>query len=50
VAELPKTTSMKIMKTVLRQDGVTADTWDREADGLRLRRTRFDDPHSGHET
>jgi len=40
--ELPKTGSLKVIKQVLRDAGVTPDTWDREAEGLRLRRTRFD--------
>lgn len=39
--ELPKTPSAKVQKMVLRGDGVTADTWDREAVGMRLRRERF---------
>jgi len=39
--ELPKTGSLKVIKQALREAGVTADTWDREAEGLRLRRTRF---------
>lgn len=29
--ELPKTPTMKIMKHLLREDGVTQDTWDKEA-------------------
>jgi len=32
VPELPKTPTAKIQKTELRQDGVTADTWDRETE------------------
>ncbi|MDF2094597.1 AMP-binding protein [Aquibaculum arenosum] len=36
--DLPKTASGKLQKHVLRQDGVTADTWDREAAGLKLKR------------
>lgn len=36
--ELPKTPSAKIMKAELRRDGVTADTWDRESAGMRIRR------------
>ena len=32
VAELPKTPTQKIQKTTLRREGVTPDSWDREAD------------------
>ncbi|MCR5879608.1 hypothetical protein [Phenylobacterium sp. J367] len=34
---LPKTSTNKVLKEQLRREGVTADTWDREAKGLRLR-------------
>jgi crotonobetaine/carnitine-CoA ligase len=34
---LPMTPTAKVLKTVLRDDGVTADTWDREAAGIRIR-------------
>ena len=36
--ELPKTPSAKVLKAELRKEGVTSDTWDREAAGLRARR------------
>ncbi len=36
--ELPKTPSAKILKAELRKEGVTSDTWDREAAGLHVRR------------
>ena len=39
--ELPKTPSAKVMKADLRKEGVTPDTWDREAAGLRVRREKF---------
>ncbi len=39
--DLPKTSSGKLQKHVLRADGVTADTWDREQAGLRLKRERL---------
>jgi crotonobetaine/carnitine-CoA ligase len=39
--ELPKTPTQKILKHVLRTDGVTPDTWDREKAGIRLRRERL---------
>lgn len=36
--DLPKTPSNKVIKTVLRKEGITTDSWDREAAGLRQRR------------
>jgi acyl-coenzyme A synthetase/AMP-(fatty) acid ligase len=39
--ELPKTPSAKVRKAELRAEGITADTWDREAAGIRLRRDRL---------
>lgn len=39
--ELPKTPSSKVMKVVLREQGVTADTWDREAHNIRFRREKL---------
>jgi crotonobetaine/carnitine-CoA ligase len=41
VAALPKTPTAKVEKHALRSEGVTADTWDRDAAGLRLRRERL---------
>jgi crotonobetaine/carnitine-CoA ligase len=38
VSQMPLTENGKIKKAVLREAGVTADTWDREAAGIRLRR------------
>lgn len=38
---LPKTPTQKILKHILRSEGVTPDTWDREKAGIRLRRERF---------
>jgi crotonobetaine/carnitine-CoA ligase len=38
VAEIPKTETNKLRKSVIRDAGVTADTWDREAAGIRLKR------------
>ncbi|MGA0598678.1 AMP-binding protein [Enterovirga sp. CN4-39] len=38
---LPKTDTQKIQKQVLRAAGVTADTWDREAAGIRARRVEI---------
>ncbi|ADB50492.1 AMP-binding protein [Conexibacter woesei] len=39
--ELPKTLTNKVQKQELRAAGVTDDTWDREAAGIRLRRERL---------
>ncbi|GIU93377.1 MAG: ATP-dependent acyl-CoA ligase [Acidimicrobiia bacterium] len=38
VAELPKTPSQRIQKYLLREEGITPDTWDRDAAGYRVRR------------
>ena len=38
---LPKTPTAKVQKHRLRADGVTADTWDREAHGLTVRGGRL---------
>ena len=38
VDELPKTPSQRIEKYVLRDEGITADTFDRETVGYRVRR------------
>jgi crotonobetaine/carnitine-CoA ligase len=35
---LPKTATERVQKAVLRQEGVTPDTWDREAAGYKLKR------------
>lgn len=42
VGAIPKTETNKQRKYPFREAGVTADTWDREAAGLRLRRERFE--------
>ena len=39
--ELPKTPTEKVRKHILRNEGVTEDTWDREAAGIRIRRQRL---------
>ncbi len=39
---LPLTETAKIRKQLLREQGVTADTWDRERAGVRVRAQRFD--------
>jgi crotonobetaine/carnitine-CoA ligase len=38
VASLPKTPTQKVQKHVLRSAGITPDTWDREAAGIRVSR------------
>jgi len=43
VAALPKTPTSKVEKHVLRAQGLTVDTWDREAAGLKIRRERLSD-------
>jgi len=37
---LPKTPSLRVKKDVLRKEGVTVDTWDREAAGIIVKRGR----------
>jgi crotonobetaine/carnitine-CoA ligase len=39
--ELPRTPTNKVKKVEIRDEGVTADTWDREAADMKLKRTRF---------
>jgi len=41
VAEIPKTETNKPRKVLFREAGVTDDTWDREAAGIRLKRERL---------
>jgi len=38
VAALPKTATMRVQKHLLRAEGVTGDTWDREAAGIVVKR------------
>ena len=40
--ELPKTPTNKVQKKILRDDGLTLDTWDREDAGIVLKRIRLD--------
>jgi crotonobetaine/carnitine-CoA ligase len=40
VADLPRTPTNKVQKHVLREEGITEDTWDREKAGIRLHRDR----------
>lgn len=39
--ELPKTPSNKVLKQELRIEGITADTWDREKAGIKVKSDRF---------
>jgi crotonobetaine/carnitine-CoA ligase len=41
IDELPKTPTAKVEKHVLRAEGLTADTWDRERAGIGLRREKI---------
>ncbi len=41
VPELPKTPTQKVRKGALRSEGITAESWDREAAGIRLRSERI---------
>ncbi len=41
VEELPKTPTTKIQKALLRELGVTNDTWDREAHGIKIKRDKL---------
>ena len=41
VDELPKTPTQKVQKHLLKDDGITADTWDREAEGIIVRREKI---------
>jgi carnitine-CoA ligase len=38
VAEIPKTANEKVRKNVLREQGITSNTWDREAAGIQVRK------------
>jgi crotonobetaine/carnitine-CoA ligase len=41
IDELPKTPTQKVRKVLLKEDGITADTWDREAAGVVVKRERI---------
>jgi carnitine-CoA ligase len=41
VPELPKTPTQKVQKHVIRGEGVTADTWDRDTAGIEVKRERI---------
>jgi crotonobetaine/carnitine-CoA ligase len=44
--DLPKTPTSKVRKVQLREEGLTADTWDREAAGISVRRSGVSRPSS----
>ncbi|WP_395711419.1 AMP-binding protein [Reyranella sp.] len=41
IPDLPRTPTQKVQKHLLRSEGVTADTWDREKAGIVIRRERL---------
>ncbi|MBV9561279.1 MAG: hypothetical protein JOY90_12625, partial [Bradyrhizobium sp.] len=41
MGDLPKTPTQKVEKHVLRAEGITANTWDREKAGIRLKREKL---------
>ena len=41
VDALPKTPTQKIQKHLLRAEGITDDTWDREAAGIKIKRQKL---------
>jgi len=47
--ELPKTPSSKVKKQEMRQEGITADTWDREKAGIAVRMDRLSKTDEGKE-
>ncbi|HKJ74994.1 MAG TPA: AMP-binding protein, partial [Alphaproteobacteria bacterium] len=42
VADLPRTPTQKVQKHRLREEGITSDSWDREAAGISIRRERLE--------
>ncbi len=41
IEELPKTPTQKVQKHLLKEAGVTSETWDREAEGIAVKRERI---------
>ena len=41
IPELPKTPTQKVQKHLIRSEGITADTWDREKAGIVIRRQKL---------
>ncbi len=38
---LPKTPTQKVQKNLLKGDGITSDTWDREVAGIKVKRDKI---------
>jgi len=43
IEALPKTPTQKIRKHLLKEEGVTEDTWDREVAGIAVKREKIGD-------
>jgi crotonobetaine/carnitine-CoA ligase len=41
VEDLPKTPTQKVQKNLLKAEGVTSDTWDREVAGIKVKRQKI---------
>ena len=41
VDELPKTPTRKVQKNLLKEEGITPDTWDREVAGITVMREKI---------
>jgi crotonobetaine/carnitine-CoA ligase len=41
MTELPKTPTAKVQKHILRVEGITPDTWDRERHGIQVKRDKL---------
>ena len=41
LADLPRTPTQKVQKHIIRTEGVTQDTWDREKAGIKVRREKL---------
>jgi crotonobetaine/carnitine-CoA ligase len=41
IDDLPKTPTQKIKKHLLKDAGVTPDTWDREKEGIKVKRDKI---------
>jgi len=47
LAEMPKTPTQKVQKNLLRDEGITADTWDREKAGIVIKREKLGQRSAG---
>jgi crotonobetaine/carnitine-CoA ligase len=41
IEDLPKTPTQKIKKYLLKDAGITSDTWDREKEGIKVKRDKI---------